>query len=81
MFSDEKTITMRVVERYATTGNTSDEQVKVICLPNDKTSLIERSGNDGRSILLDEYRMDGKVIWAAYSGQSGTVYLSTVTKR
>jgi hypothetical protein len=81
MFSDERTITTRVVERYIMTGSTSDDQVKVICLPNDKTSLVERSGDEGRSILLDEYRVDGKAIWAGYSGRSETVYLSTVTKR
>jgi len=81
MFSDDKAITLRVVERYALTGSTSDDHVKVVCLPNDKTSFVERSGEEGRSILLDEYRVDGKVVWAGYSGRSGTVYLSTVTSR
>lgn len=81
MFSDEKAMMLRVVERYALTGNTSDDQVKVVCLPNDKTSFVERSGEEGRSILLDEYRVDGKVVWAGFSTRSGTVYLSTVTSR
>jgi hypothetical protein len=81
MFSDEKTMLLRVVEHYALTGNTSDDQVKVICLPNDKTSFVERSGEEGWSILLDEYRVDGKVVWAGFSTRSGTVYLSTVTSR
>ena len=67
---------MRIVENYARTGSTADDGVKVILLPDDKTSFVEKTGEDGRSILLDEYCIDGKVIWAAYSTRSGTVYLS-----
>ncbi len=76
MSSEEKQIVYRVVENFARTGNATDEQVKVTCLPANKTSFVEQTGNDGRIILLDEYKMDGKVIWASYSARSGTVYLS-----
>ncbi|MBI5840727.1 MAG: hypothetical protein HZB19_11560 [Chloroflexi bacterium] len=76
MSSEEKQIIQRVVERYIRTGSTSDDQVNVTCLPVDKTSYVERIGEDGRIILLDEYRLDGKVIWASYSTRSETVYLS-----
>ena len=76
MSSEEKQIIQRVVERYIRTGSTSDDQVNVPCLPVDKTSYVERIGEDGRIILLDEYRLDGKVVWASYSTRSETVYLS-----
>jgi hypothetical protein len=76
MFSKKKGI-LQIVERFACTGSTSNDLVKVTCLPNGKTCLVEQSGEDACSILLDEYRMDGKVIWAAYSRRTGTVYLST----
>ena len=56
-------------------------QVKVTILPNDKTSFVERDDGDDRTILLDEYHVDGKTIWAGYSTRSGTVYLSNVTRR
>lgn len=79
MFSDEKNILMRVVERFAQTDETHDDGVKVILLPNDKTSCVEQSGEYSRSIMLDKYRSEGKVIWAGYSARSGTVYLSTAT--
>jgi hypothetical protein len=81
MFSDEKQILMRVVERYVRTGKTHDEQVRVTRLPDNKTSYVEQTGEDGRSVLLDEYRVDGRVIWAGYSGRSATVYLSAVSSR
>jgi hypothetical protein len=76
MRSEEKTIILRVVENYVLTGKTSDEKVKVTRLPQGKTSFVEGSGEDGRSVMLDEYRMNGTVIWAGYSSRSGTVYLS-----
>jgi hypothetical protein len=77
MASEEKTIIIRVVENFARTGNAADEKVKVTNLPRGKTSFVEYIGQDGRSIMLDEFHVDGKTIWAGYSSRSGTVYLST----
>ena len=76
MLTEERQTIQRVVENFVRTGKTSDEQVKVTSLPKNKTSFVENIGEDGRSILLDEYRVDNKVIWAAYSTRTGTVYLS-----
>ncbi len=76
MRSEEKTIILRVVENFVRTGNASDKQVKVTSLPAGKTSYVEKSGEDGRSVMLDEYRVNGTVVWAGYSTRSGTVYLS-----
>lgn len=78
MLSEDKQIIIRVIERYIRTGNIEDEQVKVTCLSENKTTAIEHIGNDSRSIMLDEYKVDGKSIWAGYSGKSGMVFLSPV---
>lgn len=75
MQSEEKTILQRVVENYARTGNASDEQVTVINLPKGKSSTIE---ND-RSVMLKEYKVNEKLIWAGYSSRSNTVYLSLMS--
>ena len=72
MQSEEKTILQRVVENFALTGNASDEQVTVVSLPNGKSSTIENE----RSVMLKEYRVNEKLIWAGYSSRSNTVYLS-----
>lgn len=80
MFSDQKQIIMRVAQHYARTGEASDSEVKVICLPDNKTSYVEQSADGGRSIMLDEYHIDGRVIWAGYSARSGVVYLSSVLR-
>jgi hypothetical protein len=76
MASEEREIIQRVLEQYVRTGSATDEAVKVTCLPVGKTSYVERIGEDGRTLLLDEYRLDGQVIWASYSPRTSTVYLS-----
>lgn len=78
MLSEEKQIVLRVVERFLKTGSADDEQVKVTCLPENKTSTVERIGEETRSVMLDEYRMDGRIIWAGYSQRTGMVFLSLV---
>ena len=78
MLSEEKTIVLRVVEHYARTGSTDDGPDKAIVLPANKTSTVEQIDDQSRSILLDEYRIDGKTIWAGYSVRSGVVFLSIV---
>lgn len=74
--SDEKVIITRVVENYAKTGQLTDEQVKVTQLPDNKTSYVEQGADGGRGVQLDEYRVNGRVIWAGYSSRTGIVYIS-----
>ena len=76
MYSEEKKIIIRVVENFIRTGAVSDEQVTVTNLPPGKTSYVEQTGEYGRSIMFDEYRVDDRVVWAGYSARSQTVYLS-----
>lgn len=75
MQSEEKTILQRVVENYAHTGNTADDQVTVICIPNGKSSTIENNS----TVMLDEYRVNEKLFRAGYSSRSNTVYLSLIS--
>jgi len=79
MPSEEKIILQRVAENFLNTGSASDAQVKVTRLPDNKTSCVEQIGEDGRSIMLNEYHLDGKIIWVGYSSRSQTVYLSPKT--
>lgn len=74
--SDEKVIITRVVENYANTGQLTDGQVKVTLLPENKTSYVEQGADGGRGVQLDEYRVNGRVIWAGYSSRTGIVYIS-----
>lgn len=78
-YSEDKKIIMRAVENYLRTGEIADAQVKVASVPYGKTSFTEQDGGDSRTIMLDEYKVDDKVIWAAYSSRSGTVYLGLIS--
>jgi hypothetical protein len=76
VISNEKQLIQRVVERFIRTGETQDEQVSVIRLPDNKTSFVERINNEGRSVMLDEYRFDSHIVWAGFSTNSQTVFIS-----
>jgi hypothetical protein len=64
------------MERYIRTNSADDEQVKVTCLLVNKTSFVKKNEEDGRIVMLEEHRLDGKIIRASYSTRSNTVYLS-----
>jgi hypothetical protein len=46
--SDEKVIITRVLQHYTSTGETSDGQVTVTRLPDNKTSHVEQGTDAGR---------------------------------
>lgn len=81
MFSDERTMIHRVVENFVRTGSTEDGQVKITCLAEGKSSAIEYVGGESRSIMLDEYKVDGVSVWAGYSSRSGMVFISPVKNK
>jgi len=74
--SEERLIIQRVVEHYARTGQATDSEVGVTQLPDNKTSFVEPTPDGGRGISLDEYSVDGRTIWAAYSSRTKIVYIS-----
>lgn len=78
MISEEKQIILQAVEHFARTGNIDAGSIKMTLLPDNKTSYVETIAEAGRSILLDEYHVEGRVFWAGYSGRAGMVYLSPV---
>lgn len=79
MYSEERQTIQRVVDNFFRTGNASDEHVNVTSLPENKSSYVEYIDKDGRSVELNEYHLDEKVIWAGFSARTQTVYLSPRT--
>ncbi len=75
---DEKEIILKVVQGYVRNGSSRYGEVHVTCLPNNKTSCIEKVDGEGRSVMLDEFSVDGKPVWAGYSSRSQTVYISLI---
>ena len=67
---------LQIVEQYIRTSDVLAPEIKVTRVPDYKTVYVEQIGTDGRSIVLTEYKVDGKTYWAGYSTYSQTVFLS-----
>lgn len=65
-----------IVEQYSRNNEVVEGQVKITRVPDYKTVYIEQFGESGRSIVLAEYKVDGKTYWAGYSSRSDTVFIS-----
>jgi hypothetical protein len=72
---DEKRM-LDIVEKYSRQNDVGDGEIKVSRVPDWKTVFVEQIGEVGRSIILTEYKVDGKTYWAGYSSRSQTVYVS-----
>ncbi len=67
---------IKIVEQFSRKSEPAERQVKVMQVPDYKTVYVEQIGENGRSIILSEYKVDGKTYWAGYSSRSETVFVS-----
>ncbi len=75
---EEKQMLLNMINNYARSGSTQDGDIKIIRVQDRRTTFVELNDQGGRSVYLDEYKVDGKIIWAGYSPRSKTVYISLV---
>jgi hypothetical protein len=73
---DEKQMILKMVEQYAMTGREEEGGIKVQRVQDQKTTYVEPGVDGGRSVYLNEYKVNGKSYWAGYSSRSNTVYVS-----
>ena len=73
---DEKQMLREMVDLYARTGIEQKGEITVKRVQDQKTTYVEQSGEGGRSVMMNEYKVDGKTYWAGYSSRSQTVYIS-----
>jgi len=66
----------RIVEQFSRKSEPVAGQIKVTRVPDYKTVYVEQFNGTGRSIVLAEYKVDGKTYWAGYSPLSDTVFVS-----
>jgi hypothetical protein len=71
---------IEIVEQFSRKSEPVEGQVKVTRLPDYKTVHVEQIGEVGRSIILSEYKVDGKTYWAGYSSRSETVFVSQASR-
>jgi hypothetical protein len=72
---DEKKMS-NIVEQFTRQGIDTVEDIKVTRVPDWKSVFIETIGDTGRAIVMNEYKVDGKIFWAGFSTRSQTVYVS-----
>ena len=71
---------IKIVEQFSRKSEPEEGQVKVTRVPDYKTVYVEQIGGIGRSIILSEYKVDGKTYWAGYSLRSETVFVSQASR-
>jgi len=67
---------LKIIEHYHRESDMKIEGLNIVRVPDFKTVFVEQLGGVGRSIILTEYRVDGKKYWAGYSTRSQTVFIS-----
>lgn len=71
---------IKIVEQFSRKIEPVEGQVKITRVPDYKTVYVEQIGDIGRSIILSEYKVDGKTFWAGYSSRSETVFVSKASR-
>lgn len=71
----------KIVEQFIRNASVADEKVHVVRVADSKTVYVETIGDTGRSIVFNEYKVDGKTYWAGYSSRSETVFISELSQR
>jgi hypothetical protein len=72
---DEKQMA-NIVEQYSRQGNEVVGDIKVTRVPDWKSVFVENIGENGRAIVMSEFKVDGRIYWAGFSTRSQTVYVS-----
>ena len=70
---------LTIVEQYCRKIASPSENIKITRIEDQKTMLVEQSGESGRAVMLTEYIVDGITYWAGFSSRSQTVYISLAT--
>ena len=67
---------LTIVEQYCRKIDLKYKDIKVTRVADRKTVFVEQTGESGRAVMLNEYKVDGATCWAGYSTRSQTVYIS-----
>ena len=67
---------LKIVEQYSHTSEASFGDIKVTRIPDRKTMFVENIDEVGRTVMMNEFKVDGVTYWAGFSSRSQTVYIS-----
>jgi hypothetical protein len=71
---------IKIMEQYSQKSEVIEGAIKIVRVPDYKTVYVEQIGETGRSIILNEYKVNGKTYRAGYSSRSETVFVSQISR-
>jgi len=72
----EKKQLMEILDQYSRQSYPENAAIKITRVPDNKTSTIENIAGNGSTIMMSEYRVNGKIYWAGFSMRTQTVFIS-----
>jgi meiotically up-regulated gene 157 (Mug157) protein len=67
---------LKIVEHFSQKSEAGYGGITVTQIPDQNTVFVEQFDGVGRSIVMDQYNVDGAIYWAGYSSRTETVYIS-----
>jgi hypothetical protein len=74
--SSDRELTQKMLQLYSQSGCEQDGETKIKRVQDRKTTYIEPNDSGGRTIYMNEFKVEGKTYWAGYSSKTQTVYIS-----
>lgn len=71
---------IKSLEQFCRNIKQVEGQVKVTLIKDFTTVYLEQIEGVGRSLFLNEYKIDGKTYWAGYSPRSETIFVSRTSR-
>jgi hypothetical protein len=67
---------LKIVEQYSHKNEDGYGDIKVTRIQDRKTMFVENIDEVGRTVMMNEFKVDGATYWAGFSTRSQTVYIS-----
>lgn len=67
---------LKIVERYNHKSEADYGDIKVTRIPDRKTMFVETIDEIGRTVMMNEFKVEGATYWAGFSSRSQTLYIS-----
>lgn len=67
---------LKIVEQYNHKSEDGYGDIKVTRIQDRKTMFVENIDEVGRTVMMNEFKVDGATYWAGFSTRSQTVYIS-----
>ena len=67
---------LKIVEQYSHKSEDGYGDIKVTRIQDRKTMFVENIDEIGRTVMMNEFKVDGATYWAGFSTRSQTVYIS-----